>query len=119
MAVVTARSAKNENCLLIHIPPRVTIQWESGDCCQKTNLSSFLDFNPRTYKQSYTLTVSHSVKGWEWGGGGVDGFPLGFCSVKICRACAVLYNMRHILWVVALLGARDVIKAAILDLPKI
>ena len=56
--------------------------------------------NPRTYKQSCTTTM---VQG---GGGKIDGIPaLEFCFESIVD---VLYKMRYILWVVALLGACDV-----------
>ena len=77
---------------------------------------SFLTFfNSRTYTQSHTPTVVQ--------GEGVDGTPspLGFfiscsktsISKRVClqwKAFHLLYKMRYILWVVALLGVCDVTK---------
>ena len=66
--------------------------------------------NPRTYRQSHTLTVE------QWGGGGggggavgVDGPPL-FLFCLQWKPFDLLYKMKHILFVVALLEVRDVTK---------
>ena len=66
--------------------------------------STVLVINPRTYMQIHTPTVVQ--------GGGVDGPPLEFlicCSISKrfylqWKAFDILYKMRYILWVVALLG---------------
>ena len=70
-----------------------------GEICKNIfDLSSSTTFfNPRTYMQIHTPT---EVQGG--GGGGGDGFYLKW------KAFDILYKMKYILWVVALLGACDV-----------
>jgi len=69
--------------------------------------------NPRTYMQIHTPTV---VQG-RGGGGGFDGTPLVLICCNISKpfclqwkACDLLYKMKYILWVVALVEVCDVTK---------
>ena len=93
----------------------------------RTSLLLWFNFNLRTYMQIHTPTVVQGYKGTTgdltfWRrcklilGEGVEGPPLEFliCYSIYKRFCLqwkvfdLLYKMRYILWVVALLGACDV-----------